>query len=82
MRAIVAAVLLVAAALPAWVQSPHVAGVRLWSTRYNEDLQKIDGARREALAVLEEKAPSNPADWIVKDVPEARTLLDQTRERP
>jgi tetratricopeptide (TPR) repeat protein len=32
---------------------------------------------REALtAVVEEKAPRNLADWTVKDVPEARRLLD------
>jgi len=38
-------------------------------------------ARREALAVLEEKAPSNPADWTVKDVPQAKVLLDRIKER-
>jgi tetratricopeptide (TPR) repeat protein len=34
-----------------------------------------DEARRELQAVLGETAPSNPADWTVKDVPEARRLL-------
>jgi tetratricopeptide (TPR) repeat protein len=38
-------------------------------------------ARREAQAVLDEKAPSNPADWAVKDVPQARALLDQAKGR-
>ncbi len=32
-------------------------------------------ARRELQAVLDEKAPSNAADWAVKDAPEARRLL-------
>jgi hypothetical protein len=32
-------------------------------------------ARRELEAVLAERAPRNPADWTVKDVPEARRLL-------
>jgi cytochrome c-type biogenesis protein CcmH/NrfG len=32
-------------------------------------------ARRELQAVLDEKAPSNPADWVLKDAPEARRLL-------
>jgi hypothetical protein len=39
-------------------------------------------ARREALAVLDETAPSNRADWIVKDVPQAKALLDQIKGRP
>jgi hypothetical protein len=38
-------------------------------------------AEREALAVLDEKAPSNPADWTVKDVPQAKALLDQIKGR-
>jgi predicted Zn-dependent protease len=36
-------------------------------------------ARRELTAVLEERAPRNPADWTVKDVPEARRLLETLR---
>jgi tetratricopeptide (TPR) repeat protein len=32
-------------------------------------------AREQLTAVVEEKAPLNPADWTVKDVPEARRLL-------
>jgi hypothetical protein len=38
-------------------------------------------ARRELQAVLEAKDPSNPADWTVKDVPDARRLLDSIRDR-
>ena len=38
-----------------------------------------DEARRELTAVLEERAPRNPADWKVKDVPEARRLLETLR---
>jgi tetratricopeptide (TPR) repeat protein len=37
---------------------------------------QTDEARRELTAVLEEKSPLNPADWTVKDVPEARKLLE------
>ena len=33
-------------------------------------------ARRELTAVLEERAPRNPADWKMKDAPEARRLLE------
>ena len=45
------------------------------------DAHGLADARREALAVLEETAPSNRADWIVKDVPQAKALLDQIRGR-
>jgi tetratricopeptide (TPR) repeat protein len=38
-----------------------------------------DEARGELTAVLEERAPRNPADWTVKDVPEARKLLETLR---
>jgi tetratricopeptide (TPR) repeat protein len=37
---------------------------------------KPDEARRELTAVVEETAPRNPADWTVKDVPEAKRLLE------
>ncbi len=36
-----------------------------------------DEARRELQAVLAERNPSNPADWTVKDAPEARRLLER-----
>lgn len=38
-----------------------------------------DEARRELTAVVEEKSPLNLADWTVKDVPEARRLLEGIR---
>jgi len=31
--------------------------------------------------VLDEKDPSNLADWTVKDVPDARRLLESIRDR-
>ena len=36
-------------------------------------------ARRELTAVLEEKSPLNLADWTMKDVPEARKLLESIK---
>lgn len=39
-------------------------------------------ARRELQAVLDEKAPSNRADWTLKDAPEARRLLAELPARP
>src|SRR5690349_16444096 len=35
--------------------------------------------RSELQAVLGEKAPTNPADWTLKDAPQARALLDSVR---
>lgn len=36
---------------------------------------------RALTAVLDEKVPSNPADWTVKDLPQAKALLDQMKDR-
>ena len=38
-------------------------------------LGRPDEARKELTAVVDEKAPRNPADWTMKDVPEAKRLL-------
>lgn len=42
---------------------------------------RYDDARRELTRVLEERAPTNLADWTVKDRPRARELLDTIRDR-
>ncbi len=61
---------------------PHYTNMRVGLARTLSKKGRVADARREALAVLEEKAQSNPADWIVKDVPQAKALLDQIKERP
>jgi tetratricopeptide (TPR) repeat protein len=61
---------------------PHYTNMRVGLARTLSKKGRVADARREALTVLEEKAPSNPADWIVKDVPQAKALLDQIKERP
>jgi hypothetical protein len=38
--------------------------------------------QEEIRAVLEERLPTNPADWALKDSPEARALLESLRGRP
>ena len=38
-------------------------------------------ARRELQAVLNEKDPTNPADWTLKDTPEAKQLLESIKDR-
>lgn len=40
------------------------------------DLDRAE-APRELQAVLDETAPTNPADWTVKDVPEAPARLHE-----
>jgi tetratricopeptide (TPR) repeat protein len=51
-------------------------GLRVGLARTLIKRGRIPEARRELQAVLDEKAPSNPADWTLKDSPEARRLLD------
>jgi len=51
-------------------------GLRVGLARTLIKRGRIPEARRELHAVLDEKAPSNPADWTLKDSPEARRLLD------
>jgi tetratricopeptide (TPR) repeat protein len=61
---------------------PHYTNMRLGLARTLAKKGQAVEARREAQAVLDEKTPSNPADWTVKDVPQAKNLLDRTKERP
>lgn len=61
---------------------PHYTNMRIGLARTLSKKGRAADARREALAVLDETAPSNRADWIVKDVPQAKALLDQIKGRP
>ena len=60
---------------------PHYTNMRLGLARTLWKKGRGADAQREAMAVLDEKAPSNPADWTVKDVPQARALLEQIKGR-
>ena len=51
-----------------------LAGLYLASGRYDE-------ARRELQRVIDEAAPTNVADWTVKDVPRARRLLESIKDK-
>ncbi|MBI1733818.1 MAG: tetratricopeptide repeat protein [Candidatus Rokubacteria bacterium] len=42
---------------------------------------RYDEARRELRRVLDEPAPTNRADWTMRDAPRARTLLDQIKDK-
>jgi tetratricopeptide (TPR) repeat protein len=62
-------------------QVPTFTTARVALARTLAKKGKIAEARREAQAVLEEKAPSNPADWTMKDTRDARRLLESLKER-
>jgi tetratricopeptide (TPR) repeat protein len=53
----------------------HHTGLRVGLARTLIKRGRPAEARRELQAVLDERAPSNLADWTVKDVSEARALL-------
>jgi tetratricopeptide (TPR) repeat protein len=58
---------------------PHYTNMRVGLARTLWKKGRGVDAQREAIAVLDEKAPSNPADWTVKDVPQAKALLEQIK---
>jgi tetratricopeptide (TPR) repeat protein len=61
---------------------PRFTGLRVGLARTLVKRQRVEEARRELRLVLEEKEPSNPADWAVKDVKHARELLESLPRRP
>jgi tetratricopeptide (TPR) repeat protein len=60
-------------------QDPAFTGLRVGLGKTLIKKRQIAEARRELQAVLEETAPTNPADWTFKDAREARALLDSIR---
>lgn len=62
-------------------KDPHYTLLRLGLGKTLLKRGRRDEARRELTAVVDERAPTNPADWTVKDVPEARRLLGGLRGR-
>jgi tetratricopeptide (TPR) repeat protein len=60
---------------------PGFTGIRVGLARVLIKKNQPAEARRELQAVLDEKDPSNLADWTVKDVPDARRLLESIRDR-
>jgi hypothetical protein len=60
---------------------PSFTGIRVGLAKVLITKNEPAEARRELQAVLDEKDPSNPADWTVKDVPDARRLLESIRDR-
>ena len=60
---------------------PSFTGIRVGLAKVLIKKSQPAEARRELQAVLDEKDPSNLADWTVKDVPDARRLLESIRDR-
>ena len=60
---------------------PGFTGIRVGLAKVLIKKNQPADARRELQAVLDEKNPSNLADWTVKDVPDARRLLESIRDR-
>ena len=60
---------------------PSFTGIRVGLAKVLIKKSQPAEARRELQAVLDEKDPSNLADWTVKDVPDARRLLESIPDR-
>jgi tetratricopeptide (TPR) repeat protein len=60
-------------------QDPRFAGLRVGLAKTLIKTGRIAEARRELQAVLDEKEPTNPADWTVKDSQEAHALLESVK---
>ena len=60
---------------------PRYTNMRLGLARTLLKKGRTADARRELEAVLGEKAPRNPADWVIKDVPQAKAILAEIKGR-
>jgi tetratricopeptide (TPR) repeat protein len=60
-------------------QDPRFAAMRVGLGKTLIKQGRIAEARRELQAVLDEKAPSNLADWTLRDSKEARALLESIK---
>ena len=60
-------------------QDPRYAAMRVGLGKTLIKQGRFAEARRELQAVLDEKNPSNPADWTLRDSKEARALLESIK---
>jgi tetratricopeptide (TPR) repeat protein len=61
---------------------PRFTGLRVGLARTLIKRHRLEEARKELRHVLDEKDPSNPADWAVKDAKQARELLESVKGQP
>jgi tetratricopeptide (TPR) repeat protein len=62
-------------------QDPQFTAMRVGLGKTLLKLGRVSEAQRELQAVLEEKAPSNPADWKLRDVKEAQAFLASVKHK-
>ena len=55
---------------------PHFTALRVGLARVLRRQGRVADARRELRLLVDETAPTNPAEWSMRDVPEARALMD------
>lgn len=60
---------------------PRFTSIRVDLARLLITTRRYDEARRELTRVIDERAPTNVADWTVKDRPRARELLESLRDK-
>ena len=60
---------------------PHFTTLRVDLARLLITAKRYDEARAELTRVLDERTPTNVADWTVKDRPRAQELLESLRDR-
>jgi tetratricopeptide (TPR) repeat protein len=62
-------------------QDPRFTAMRVGLGKALIKLGRVTEAQRELQTVLDEKAPSNPADWAMRDTREARELLEALKSK-
>jgi tetratricopeptide (TPR) repeat protein len=55
---------------------PHFTALRIGLARVLRRQGRLENAQRELRLLLDDPAPTNPADWAMMNVPEARVLLE------
>jgi predicted Zn-dependent protease len=60
---------------------PHYTVARTEYARLLIATRRDADARRELRRVLDEQRPTNRADWVVRDVPRAKALLESIGDR-
>ena len=55
---------------------PHFTALRIGLARVLRRQGRVADARRELRLALDEAAVTNPAEWTMRNAPEARTVLD------
>jgi tetratricopeptide (TPR) repeat protein len=60
---------------------PRLTGVRIELAQLYINMGRYPEARQELLAVLAEKAPTDRPRWTLKEVPQAREMLESIRDK-